>query len=101
MQIRKASRGAVEEAGITALKLFLHGSSISTEHIRSGDTYPSWDGELIVYDKQDSHRQNENIVGRIPIQVKAAKKKAKEKETWPIWSLYENRRRPHPQNERV
>ena len=81
MREKKISSGEIEEAGITALKLFLHDSSISTERILSGDTYPSWDGELIVYDKQDSHRRRKVFLAEYPFKSNLRGKKQKRKKS--------------------
>ena len=35
-----------------------------------GGKYPIWDGEVLVYDSQDSH-SNKHFVGRVPCQIKA------------------------------
>ena len=41
----------------------------STRYLKTnivGGKYPIWDGEVLVYDSQDSH-SNEHFVGRVPL----------------------------------
>lgn len=40
-----------------------------------GDTYPSWDGEILVYSSEESRnkRMKKDIIGKVPVQVKGNK----------------------------
>ncbi len=72
----------IEKYGITAFESFLSGSELFAPKISSDDKYPSWDGEIILY-KTPKHSKN-NIEGRIPVQVKSAKRKINKKEKFYI-----------------
>lgn len=61
--------------GMNAVLAIKHASMISgllMPEIPVGDTYPSWDGEIIVYSSEDSRnkRKKTDITGRVPVQVK-------------------------------
>jgi len=61
--------------GKNAVSAVEHASMISgllMPEIPVGDTYPSWDGEIIVYTSEDSRnkRAKDDIIGRVPVQVK-------------------------------
>ena len=60
-------KNAVDALNIAASKA----KYLLTE-IPVGDTYPTWDGEIIVYTSEDSRnkRSKSNIIGRVPVQVK-------------------------------
>lgn len=47
------------------------GSSQYIEPQIKGEKYPIWDGEVLVY-SSDNHKK-ENLVGRVPVQIKTAK----------------------------
>lgn len=47
------------------------GASQYLEPQIKGEKYPIWDGEVLVY-SSDNHKK-QNIVGRVPVQIKAAK----------------------------
>jgi hypothetical protein len=72
----------IEDDGITAFKNFISQSLLFEPMINSNDKYPSWDGEIIVYNS-DNHNKD-NIKGRIPVQLKSAKRKIKRKETFSV-----------------
>jgi len=70
----------IESDGITCLRNFISQSPILKLMSREGDKYPSWDGEIIIYNQPNNDLKN-NIYGRVPIQVKSANRQWKEKET--------------------
>ena len=72
----------IEKYGITAFESFLSGSELFAPRISSDDKYPSWDGEIILY--KTSKHSKDNIEGRIPVQVKSAKRKINKKEKFYI-----------------
>src|SRR5690625_2780349 len=49
-------------------------SGLLMPEIPVGDTYPSWDGEIIVYSSEESRnkRTKTDIIGRVPVQVKGS-----------------------------
>lgn len=53
-----------------------------------GDTYPSWDGEILVYKSEDSRNKQSktDILGRIPVQVKGkvVERFSKRERTFPV-----------------
>lgn len=59
----------IEKKGISALNNLILFSNLLRPEIREGDTYPLWDGEIIVYN--DPKQANHNIQGRVPVQVKS------------------------------
>lgn len=73
----------IEDDGITCLKAFLSQSSILIPKIREDDKYPSWDGDILIYNKPSIYSKD-NIYGRVPVQVKSVNRQWKEKETLSI-----------------
>ena len=73
---------SIEDDGITAFKNFISQSLLFETMINSNDKSPSWDGEIIFYNSAD--HKKDNIEGKIPVQVKSAKRKIKRNETYSI-----------------
>lgn len=63
-----ASTKRIEEAATTALKAALLRCPILESYIDSNDKTPSWDGTVFVYNSDNTKK--ENLLGRVPIQVK-------------------------------
>lgn len=63
-----ANNKRIEEAAINILKTALLKSPYLESYIDSNDKTPSWDGNVIVYTNEDGKKNN--IMGRVPIQVK-------------------------------
>src|SRR5690625_5080379 len=57
---------------VDALNIVASKAKYLLTEIPVGDTYPTWDGEIIVYSSEDSRnkRSKSNIIGRVPVQVK-------------------------------
>jgi len=57
---------------VDALNIVASKAKYLLTEIPVGDTYPTWDGEIIVYSSEDSRnkRSKTNITGRVPVQVK-------------------------------
>ena len=70
----------IEHDGITYLQMFLAQSKILEPHIQSNDRYPSWDGEIIIYKIPNNQNKN-NVLGRVPVQIKSTNRQSKKKET--------------------
>ena len=62
----------IEEAAINALDRVFLSCPILSPHTNRNDRTPSWDGFVLVY--QNASHKNENLLGRVPIQVKGTKK---------------------------
>ena len=58
----------IEEAAINALDRVFLSCPILSPHTNRNDRTPSWDGFVLVY--QNASHKNENLLGRVPIQVK-------------------------------
>lgn len=63
-----ANNKRIEEVAINILKTALLKSPYLESYIDSNDKTPSWDGNVIVYTNEDGKKNN--IMGRVPIQVK-------------------------------
>lgn len=61
----------IEEAAINALDRVFLSCPILSPHTNRNDRTPSWDGFVLVY--QNASHKNENLLGRVPIQVKGTK----------------------------
>lgn len=62
----------IEEAAINALDRVFLSCPILSPFTKRNDRTPSWDGFVLVY--QNASHKNENLLGRVPIQVKGTKK---------------------------
>lgn len=62
----------VGKNAVSAIEKEVLSSKFLLPEIPEGDTYPSWDGEILVYSLEESRNQRSksNIVGRVPVQVK-------------------------------
>lgn len=67
-----ANTKRIEESAITALKTALLRCPVIDSYIDSNDKTPSWDGTVFVYKSEKTKK--ENLVGRVPIQVKGTEK---------------------------
>ncbi|MCH5179822.1 MAG: hypothetical protein J1F32_01230 [Erysipelotrichales bacterium] len=66
----KKSTTIIENEGKIYLCSILNNTNlIDTSHIKSGEKYPLWDGDIILYNNMNF--KNSNLVGRIPIQLKS------------------------------
>lgn len=74
----------IEKDGIKALGNFLSKSEIIHDKINEGDKEHSWDGYITLFNKQGHQNRKSEIKGRIPVQVKSTKRKAKENETFSL-----------------
>jgi len=61
----------VEEFAVQAVKSIFLSQSNLIPYIDSNDKYPTWDGEVICY--KNNKINKDNILGRIPVQVKGTK----------------------------
>lgn len=59
---------SIEKKAVRRLEEYLEDSVILSPFIMSGDKTPVWDGHLYLY--RNTEKKNENLVGRIPVQVK-------------------------------
>lgn len=59
---------AIEEIAVDAVKRLFARSEVVSTFVAANDKEPLWDGHLYVYGK--GGRKNENLRGRIPVQVK-------------------------------
>ena len=57
-----------EQVATSTIENFLARTETLMAHINKNDKVPVWDGEVFVY-KSKTHR-NENLIGRVPVQVK-------------------------------
>ena len=62
----------IEETAINALKTVLLRCETLDSFIGSNDKTPSWDGSVFVY--RNESQKNDNLIGRVPIQVKGTEK---------------------------
>lgn len=67
-----ANTKRIEESATTALKAALLRCPILDSYIDSNDKTPSWDGTVFVYKSEKTKK--ENLVGRVPIQIKGTEK---------------------------
>ena len=58
----------IEEAAILALKNYIQGSDVISQHISDNDKEPFWDGHLYLYAKDDKAKNS--FIGRVPVQLK-------------------------------
>lgn len=58
----------IEDSAVNALKTVLYRCPLIEPYISDNDKTPSWDGAIFVYSHPE--RKKEQIVGRIPVQVK-------------------------------
>lgn len=63
----------IEESSTTALKSELLKCGYIDAHIHENDKTPSWDGTVFTYNSKD--QKKENLLGRVPIQVKGTANK--------------------------
>lgn len=66
------SNHMIGKNAVDALNIAASKAKYLLTEIPVGDTYPTWDGEIIVYSSEDSRnkRSKSNIIGRVPVQVK-------------------------------
>lgn len=74
----------IERSGIHYFEDFILESKILQPEITKGEKYPSWDGEIIVYKKDNHNNPKNQIAGRVHVQVKSANRKSKIKESFCI-----------------
>ena len=58
----------IEEGAILALKKYIQGSDVISQHISDNDKEPFWDGHLYLYAKDD--KAKDSFIGRVPVQLK-------------------------------
>jgi len=58
----------IEEGAILAVKNFIQGSEIISQHISENDKEPFWDGALYLYAKPN--KAKDSFMGRAPVQLK-------------------------------
>lgn len=58
----------IEEGAILALKNYIRGSEIISQHISENDKEPFWDGALYLYAKPN--KAKDSFMGRVPVQLK-------------------------------
>lgn len=58
----------IEEGAILALKKYILGSDVISQHISYNDKEPFWDGHLYLYAKDD--KVKDSFIGRVPVQLK-------------------------------
>lgn len=63
----------IEEAAILALKNYIQGSDVISQHISDNDKEPFWDGHLYLYAKDDKAKNS--FIGRVPVQLKGKEMK--------------------------
>lgn len=67
----KESNDKIEDRAISALENALLDCSRLHPYIKKDDKYPIWDGEVCLY--KDSRINNEDLLGRVSIQIKGKK----------------------------
>ena len=60
----------IELMGVTFLKLAIGRNDYLVPHVNDGDREPSWDGDIEVYRKPGNVHAKEDLVLKVPIQVK-------------------------------
>ena len=63
----------IEEGAILALKKYIQGSDVISQHISDNDKEPFWDGHLYLYAKDDKAKNS--FIGRVPVQLKGKEMK--------------------------
>ncbi len=60
----------IEKIAVDTVDLAISKSDYLVSNIHKGDREPSWDGDIEVYTKAGSNHRKEDLVIRIPVQVK-------------------------------
>lgn len=60
----------IEDIAVNTVKRKFERSAVVSTYLASNDKEPLWDGHLYVYKNNGKGRNNENLIGRIPSQVK-------------------------------
>lgn len=60
----------IELMGVTFLKLAISRNDYLVPHINDGDREPSWDGDIEVYRKPGNTHSKDDLILKVPIQVK-------------------------------
>lgn len=58
----------IEEGAILALKNYIQGSEVISQHVSENDKEPFWDGHLYLYANAD--KTKDSFIGRVPVQLK-------------------------------
>ena len=64
-----ATKKQIEEMGACAVKAALLQCNYLASFISENDKTPSWDGNVFVYTMEN--QKKENLMGKVPIQVKS------------------------------
>lgn len=67
MSEKNIDTSQIENNAVLEIEYQLKNSLYLETHIWKGDKYPSWDGDIIIY---ESKGKKSNILGRVPVQVK-------------------------------
>ncbi len=78
------STSKIESNGILCLENFLSESEILETNILKNDKYPSWDGDILIYKEANHNGKKDKLLGRVPVQVKASKRKWNKNESFSI-----------------
>ncbi len=60
----------VEIIATASIEKLISRNSYLKPVINNNDRIPVWDGEVMVYGTKDSNKKKENLIGRVPVQVK-------------------------------
>lgn len=60
----------IEKIATSSIKNLISRSSYLEPIINDNDKTPVWDGDIFVYRTKDRNKRNENLIGRVPVQVK-------------------------------
>jgi len=60
----------IEKIATSCIKMLLSRSPYLQPIIDDNDKTPVWDGDIFVYNTKDRYKKNENLIGRVPVQVK-------------------------------
>lgn len=60
----------IEIIATSSIERLISRNSYLKPAINNNDKIPVWDGDVIVYSTKESNKKKENLVGRVPVQVK-------------------------------
>jgi hypothetical protein len=63
----------IEIIATSSIEKLISRNSYLKPAINNNDKIPVWDGDVIVYGTKDSNKKKENLIGRVPVQVKGHK----------------------------
>lgn len=66
----------VEKIATSAIESLISRNSYLKSNVESNDKTPIWDGDIFVYKNKNSNKNNTDLIGRIPVQVKGHKVKS-------------------------